>query len=453
MYTDSAAKNFAAPGLTQTTGSKPKSSLAKLPEGGHNTLCSQKLTACVVLALSAFIGCGYLPANGGPPIQFTRIPPVSPGGPSAMGSIAGRVHGSHHALKVVLYARSGKWYVQPYADQPFTEIKPDSTWSSPTHLGSHYAALLVQPDYVPSAVIDNLPGVGGSIAAVGVTEGTPPLWQRSWFRWLAALSVAIAMLAFSRWRMQAMARQLNLRFEERLAERTRIAQELHDTLLQGLVSISMQLHVLADQLPADSRRGESLDHILQLMSKVIDEGRNAIRGMRPSISNSHGLEEILSRLPQELAPPRELDFRIVAEGPSRTLHPIIRDEVYRIAREAITNAFRHSAATSVEVELEYGQSELSVVVRDNGRGIDSALLQEGKEGHFGLSLIRDRAQNIGAKLTLWSSPGAGTEVRLVVPGRVAFESFSSHNFSSWLSRVNLRRSDSGRIKDRKFTPK
>lgn len=366
-----------------------------------------------------------------------------------MGSIAGRVHGPHKALKVVLYARSGKWYVQPYANQPFTEIKPDSTWSSPTHLGSHYAALLVQPDYVPSSVIDNLPGVGGSIAAVNVTEGTPPLWQRSWFRWLAILSVAVAILAFIRWRMQAMARQLNLRFEERLAERTRIAQELHDTLLQGLVSISMQLHVFADQLPAGSPRRESLDHILQLMSKVIDEGRNAIRGMRPSTSDWHGLEEILSRLPQELASPRELDFRIVAEGPSRTLRPVIRDEVYRIAREAITNAFRHSAANSVEVDLAYGQSELSVVVRDNGRGIDSALLQDGKEGHFGLSLMRDRAQNIDAKLTLWSSPGAGTEVSLVVPGRVAFESHSSNNFSSLLSQLNLRKANSTRIKNQK----
>lgn len=370
-----------------------------------------------------------------------------------MGSIAGRVRGPQKALRLVLYARSGEWYVQPYADQPFTEIKPDSTWSSPTHLGSHYAALLVQPDYVPSAVIDNLPGVGGSIAAVSVTEGTPALWRRSWFRLSAALLVALAIIAFYRWRMRAMARQLNLRFEERLAERTRIGQELHDTLLQGLVSISMQLHVFADQLPEDSPRRESLDHILRMMSKVIDEGRNAIRGMRPSIPSSYGLEELLARLPHELAAPREIDFRIVAEGPSRMLHPIIRDKVYRIAREAITNAFHHSAASSVEVELEYDQSELCVVIRDNGRGIDPALLQEGKEGHFGLSLMRDRAQNIGAKLTLWSSPGAGTEVSLAVPSRVAFASHSSRNFSNWLSWLYLRRPQSSTIKNHKSTPK
>src|SRR5262249_22933737 len=157
-----------------------------------------------------------------------------------------------------------------------------------------------------------------------------------------------------------------------------------DTLLQGFLSTSMQLHMVPDQLPLDSPQREPFAHILKLMSTVIDEGRNAVRGMRPSTANSYGLEEILSRSPQEFAVSSGIGLRIIAEGPSRSLHPIIRDEVYRIAREAITNAFRHSGASSVEVELEYGESDLCVLVRDNGRGIDPNLLQQGREGHFGL---------------------------------------------------------------------
>src|SRR5262249_40139928 len=108
----------------------------------------------LVLVLLIFIACASLPASAAPSIKFTRVPPVNPGGPVSLDSIAGRINGSHEGLKLVLYARSGRWYVQPYVDQPFTTIQPDSSWSSPTHLGTEYAALLVQEGYVPPAVFD-----------------------------------------------------------------------------------------------------------------------------------------------------------------------------------------------------------------------------------------------------------------------------------------------------------
>src|SRR5262249_8736313 len=216
--------------------------------GNHLVLCLWKSVACMVL-VSAFIGCGFAQVNTAvPSIEFTRIPPADPGGPLTMGVITGRVNGPHEGLKLVLYARSlGKWYVQPYVYQHFTTIQPDSSWNSATHLGIEYAALLVQPGYVAPAVIETLPAAGGEVVAVAIREGTPPLWRTWWFRLLVVLLAACAIFAFYRWRMRELARQLNLRFEERLAERTRIAQELHDTLLQGIVSASMQLHVLNDQ--------------------------------------------------------------------------------------------------------------------------------------------------------------------------------------------------------------
>src|SRR5215475_10978787 len=139
-------------------------------------------TVGIVLCFAA--GCASTPAEPTLSINFTSIPAANPGGPLTTGSIAGRVNGPHDGLKLVLYAKSRRWYVQPYADQPFTAIKPDSSWGSPTHLGTDYAALLVQPEYVPPPVMDVIPNAGGPVLAVAVTEGTPPVWRRWWFRLL-----------------------------------------------------------------------------------------------------------------------------------------------------------------------------------------------------------------------------------------------------------------------------
>lgn len=430
-------KMFAVLGLT---GSRPILRLRKFVVG-------------TVLLLIITLVCGSLYAEAAPSIKFTRVPPKNPGGPYTMGVITGRVDGPHEGLRLVLYARSGrdgKWYVQAYIHQPFTTIQPDSTWNSATHLGMEYAALLVQPEYVPSSLVDSLPAAGGPIVSVAVTEGTPPFWQRWWFRLLVLFAALVASFLIYRWRMQKLARQLNLRFEERLAERTHIAQEIHDTLLQGFLSASMQLHIVNDQLAENSPQREPLAHILKLMGKVIDEGRNAIRGLRPLSVNSYDLEDVLSRLPQELAPTQGADFRLIVEGRTRALHPVIRDEVYRIGREAVANAFRHSGADSVQVELEFSDRELCLQIRDNGRGIDQQVLDACREDRFGLSKMRDRAQNIGATLRIWSSPGSGTELALAVPARIAFESQTSGNLSNWLSKVYLRKTDSSRIRSRKI---
>ena len=126
------------------------------------------------------------------------------------------------------------------------------------------------------------------------------------------------------------------------------------------------------------------------------------------------------------------------EGQVRPLHPLIRDEVYRIGREAIINAFRHSQATSIEVELTYADSDLRVVVRDNGCGIDPQILHSGREEHWGLSGMRERAGRIAAKLKIWSRPAGGTEVELSVPSHIAFRLDSSRRWLRWLAR-GLRR--------------
>jgi signal transduction histidine kinase len=235
-------------------------------------------------------------------------------------------------------------------------------------------------------------------------------------------------------RFHQLKRQMSIRFEERLAERTRIAQELHDTLLQGFLSASMQLHVAADQLADHSDVKPQVNGVLQLMAQVIDEGRNAVRGLRSSRTDSLDLEEALSTVQQELGNER-VEFSMVSVGTRRPLHPMLRDEVYRIGREAIVNAFRHSGASQIEAAVEYSTRRLRVSVRDNGCGIDPAVVQSGRDGHWGLSGMRERAERIGARLQVWSSPTTGTEIELTVPADLAFAARERGMSRRWFGRL------------------
>jgi signal transduction histidine kinase len=184
----------------------------------------------------------------------------------------------------------------------------------------------------------------------------------------------------------------------------------------------MQLHVANDLLAAESPAKPLLQRVLQLMGNVIEEGRNAVRDLRVSKDGPQDLEEAFSRIPEELVAKNGTDYRVIVEGASRALHPMVRDEVFRIGREAVANAFRHSGATSIEVALEYGVHELRVSVRDNGCGIEPQVLRSGRDGHWGLSGMRERAERAGANLRVWSSAASGTQVDLRVPARIAFES-------------------------------
>jgi signal transduction histidine kinase len=247
----------------------------------------------------------------------------------------------------------------------------------------------------------------------------------------------VALLLY-RFHLYQVTHELNMRFEERLAERTRIAQELHDTLLQGFLSASMQLHVADDCIEETSPAKPLLGRVLALMKIVTEESRNAVRGLRSSSVPSRDLYEALCSVPEELGSKQPIDFRVIVEGQSRPLRPFIRDDVYRMGREALVNAFRHSRANNVELELEYGSDELRVLVRDNGLGMDEQVLRSGRAGHWGLPGMRERADRIGARLQVWSHAGRGTEVEISVPAHIAFESNSGSRTSNWFKRFYAR---------------
>ncbi|MGD0442803.1 MAG: two-component regulator propeller domain-containing protein [Edaphobacter sp.] len=280
----------------------------------------------------------------------------------------------------------------------------------------------------------------------------PAYWQTWWFQVACLAGCCLTILAIYRLRIHQLTKRLNVGFQERLAERTRIAQELHDTLLQGVLSASLQLDIAEDQLPEGSPTKPLLKRVLQLMSTVTEEGRNALRGLRTTEADNQNLETAFSRLRQEFSLDHQTDFRVVrviVDGVTHPLRPMIRDEIYRIGREALLNAFMHAHANRIEVEVEYASRHLRVSVRDDGRGIDPQVLHSGREGHWGLVGIRERSKRIGANLRLRSRIGAGTEVDLTVPGTIAFEKSSNGRISRWFrwfsrERLETRKHDNGK---------
>lgn len=301
----------------------------------------------------------------------------------------------------------------------------DSEWQNVGTRREAYYTKIRPGRYTFHVIACNNDGVWNETGATVNLYVAPAWFQTMWFSVLCVACLFLLGAALYRLRMQQVAASINARFDERLAERTRIAQELHDTLLQGFLSASMQVDVAADRLPADSPAKTLLIRALQVMRQVIDEGRNAVRGLRLSNSASLDLEQAFATIQQEFetgnGQERKTEFRVTAEGQRRPLHPLLRDEVYRIGREAVTNAFRHARANRIEVELKYGSHQFQLRVSDDGCGIERGILLKGRNGHWGLTGMRERADRIGARLHVFSRVSAGTEVELSVPGRVAFQ--------------------------------
>ncbi|HZA36808.1 MAG TPA: histidine kinase, partial [Vicinamibacterales bacterium] len=295
---------------------------------------------------------------------------------------------------------------------------------------------LAPGEYVFRVTASNSDGLWNGAEAAIRLDVAPMIWQTTWFRFSAIVLGLAGAWGMYRLRVLQVARGLNVRFEERLDERTRIAQELHDTLLQGFLSASMQLHVAAENLPAGSPARASLERVLDLMRRVIEEGRNALKGLRSATSTPDDLAQAFAGIQQEFAVTGETAYRVIVEGQPRTLAPIVRDEVYRIIREALVNAFRHSGAARVELQLEYTPGGLNVHVRDDGRGIDPRVVSMGTEGHWGLPGMRERAERVGARLKVSTRVAAGTEVELSIPAAVAFGPGAPGRRGGWRARLS-----------------
>ncbi len=252
----------------------------------------------------------------------------------------------------------------------------------------------------------------------------PAFYQTNWFRALCATALLTLLWAAYQHRVRRLHHDFGMTLEARIGERTRIARDLHDTLLQSFHGILLHLVILSNELPGGTTK-ERVEGVIDQAEQAIVEGRDAVKGLRTSTVERNDLALAIRTLGEELAAPesgpRRPDFTVQVEGTPRNLHPILRDEVYRIIGEAMRNAFRHAAAQRIEVEIRYDGQQFRLRVRDNGKGIDPKLISDdGREGHFGLRGIRERAKLIGGKLTVWSELDAGTEVELSIPAARAY---------------------------------
>ena len=256
----------------------------------------------------------------------------------------------------------------------------------------------------------------------------PRFYQTAWFGGACAAAFLALLWGLHRLRLHQLAREFNARIEERDEERTRIARELHDTLLQSVQGLMFSFQAARNLLPERTDEAtRTLDQAIREGDEAIAEGRDAIQGLRADPALESNLEDLLRAAGKELARSSRAEgeppaFQVTLEGGRQPLSPLLQDEVYGIAREILRNAFHHAHASRIEVEIAYDSQFFRLRIRDNGKGIDRNVVEAGsRQGHWGLPGVRERAKRIGAQLKLWSEPGAGTEAELTVPARIAYQ--------------------------------
>jgi signal transduction histidine kinase/ligand-binding sensor domain-containing protein len=259
----------------------------------------------------------------------------------------------------------------------------------------------------------------------------PPTFVQT--RAFVVLCIAAALLLL--WlayalRVRRLTAGLRNRLEERVAERERIARELHDTLLQGVQGLILKFQAATEEIPRETPARQMMEDALDRADSVLIEGRDRVKDLRISPAAGPDLSLAIGTMGAELAKEQSSRFNLSVEGTPRPLDPIVREETLRIAHEALTNAFRHARATKIETEIIYHRAELRLRVRDDGCGIDSTILAEGRPDHWGLRGMRERARKIRASFDVWSRQGAGTEIELRVPARLAYLR-NRHRWNWW----------------------
>jgi signal transduction histidine kinase/ligand-binding sensor domain-containing protein len=305
----------------------------------------------------------------------------------------------------------------------------DKGWQDAGTRREAFYTNLAPGSYRFHVVACNNDGVWNETGAALDFSIAPAFYQTTWFK--AACVLAILGLIYLAYclRVQQLSRQLRVRMYERLAERTRIAQELHDTLLQSFQGLMLRFQGANEIILSNpSEAKEALEGALDRADQALTESRKAIQGIRTDPFADRDLEHVLRAIMNDLASDELLTkgkrptTSVLVEGKPRNVDPGVREEICKVAREAFRNALTHGEAQHIEAEIAFSSRFLRVRFRDDGVGINEVVLKEGvRAGHWGLTGMKERAKRLRGQLNMWSKPGAGTEVELTVPAYVAFE--------------------------------
>jgi len=365
-------------------------------------------------------------------IQRNPLPPpvtiwsITSGGVKYPTEFGGRIHLPIHTTNLRIEFSAGSLTVPERVRFRYQLEGLDSDWQGPD--GRHEAGYtnLGPGHYTFRVIASNNDGVWNNTGSSLDFTIAPAFYQTMWFDALCTLAGLGLLLAVYRVRLAQVRAQVRGRLEERLAERERIARELHDTLLQGIQGLVLRFQAAANRIPQQEPARALMERALERADDVLREGRDRVKDLRSSPGEDQDLPAALAAAGKHLALGHTAVFRAKMMGTQRELHPIVRDEALLITREALTNAFLHADAQVIDVEIVYSHAELRVIIRDDGRGIDSEILQAGgRPGHWGLLGMRERAQKIRATLRISSSPQGGTEIDLRIPAQVAYLGTSS----------------------------
>jgi len=309
----------------------------------------------------------------------------------------------------------------------------DSEWQDAGGHREVFYTNLAPGDYSFHVTASNNDGVWNPIGASLNFTINPAFYQTTWFRVLCGLLCLLLLWCLYDFRVAQIRSKVRSRLQERLAERERIARDLHDTLLQGVEGLVLRFQAVANRISRREPVRELLERALERADQVLEESREQVMNLREGAGHAGELAQALSAAGEQLAHLYPIEFRASVEGARRDLHPIVRQELLFIGREAIANAFRHASASVIEVEVSYGGDALKMRIRDDGRGIDAQVLGGGRPGHWGLPGMRERARSIRADLEIWSRADAGTEIELSLRAEFAYrQEFRDAQWSWWL---------------------
>lgn len=296
----------------------------------------------------------------------------------------------------------------------------DEHWQEAPGRREAYYTNLAPGDYRFEVMAANEDQVWNREGAALDIHIAPTFVQSRWFTALLVLGGALLLYAAYVLRIRHLTRRMHERLQERLAERSRIARALHDTLLQSVQALILSFHAHTGMLPKGTRERARLDGTLNLAEQLLVEGRDQILDLR-TVASPDELGLALQQFGKGLSEHRAHAFQATTTGNCRRLQPRVHDEIYAIAREALFNASRYAEAALIELELDYAPQAFTLRVRDNGRGFDEALASTGQRpGHWGLPGMRERAAAIGASLRIASEPGQGTTIEVTLPGKLAY---------------------------------